>query len=950
MNIPRGREGFTEAPYTGPLGVTRREFVFVPAPPDGAPRRAEVVRALNVVTDPVLARQALDGSLNRVDGVDLAVPYVFHDPSVRRFVLVVPPSRAHEELSLRAELLTRLAGDASEALPGYVREARAVVGAAGLKKYIEDSAKPAIDPKVLEALQQREDKAQKREHELRAMEQELQARLDEIEAAQNQVSLREQEVDQRMAEAVQREESVAGDEQLMRANMAALASREKVLKAREDELLRRDQDILRRGEDLDRRDQDITQREQEYALRSLDLAPDELTTSIPIVPVGAPIPVPVTQLAPVSGGAPDDDLDEPEENTGRILVSRPPEPSIVVDDALVAPAVPAPAAPAPVPTQPPPRLATPSPMPPAPRLTASAPPPRLSTPLPLPPAPVAAPEPEDILDLSPDDVLAVAEAPKAKAPVVEDEPRRASRGGRAHASCVDGEVRVWMQGTSDTVQHLASGTMVPVLQANPDGVLPLALLSVRGESGGATLARVVLDATQSADRGVLESLKRDFRVRVEVMNALGRTLGTYAVSAPCEPNAQRVLDLLAAREAGSPDEHEESIERLLREGIGAIETQAGAFSLPDEQSLSTAAGVESALARYEPLLDRVRLERVAIARGISMAQIESLGRRLILTALRCGVLLSPAFVQRAVELGVAPDERNLATRALTAYARTVEGGVAAIGRTPEEASRAWGPLLAWGERVGVTVSDAVRDAVASIFNPDDPLSTAPPDARPAPASEAYATMSDDELVRWVDHPEARLAVARELARRDGIRFSGPIGRALRLLPAQSAAELAAELVKGGDALGDVWIELIASRRRGASAIGVVGAGVLHLRRALNPLVQRALAKDNEDWKLAAWAAGQFGVAAVRALTRAETDQTERLAWVLGHAVRCGAAKELERSRVGAVPVFLEAGTRALALQDEVRAYDDALKKHEGNTEIERLVHGIVKRTDTSDAL
>jgi hypothetical protein len=225
--------------------------------------------------------------------------------------------------------------------------------------------------------------------------------------------------------------------------------------------------------------------------------------------------------------------------------------------------------------------------------------------------------------------------------------------------------------------------------------------------------------------------------------------------------------------------------------------------------------------------------------------------------------------------------------------------------------------------------------VASIFNPDDPLSTAPPDARPAPASEAYAAMSDDELLRWVDHPEARLAVARELGRRDGIRFSGPIGRALRLLPAQSAAELAAELVKGGDALGDVWIELIASRRRGASAIGVVGAGVLHLRRALSPLVQRALAKDNEDWKLAAWAAGQFGVAAVRALTRVETDQSERLAWVLGHAVRCGAAKELERARVGAVPVFLEAGTRALALQDEVRAYDDALKKHEGNTEIRR---------------
>ena len=53
MNIPRGREGFTEAPYTGPLGVTRREFVFVPSPPDGALKRAEVVRTLIVARAPL---------------------------------------------------------------------------------------------------------------------------------------------------------------------------------------------------------------------------------------------------------------------------------------------------------------------------------------------------------------------------------------------------------------------------------------------------------------------------------------------------------------------------------------------------------------------------------------------------------------------------------------------------------------------------------------------------------------------------------------------------------------------------------------------------------------------------------------------------------------------------------------------------------------------------------
>src|SRR5207249_7218 len=124
----RGREGGSELPYTGSLGATRYEPVFVTGP-DGTARRVDIARSVNAITDPSLANAAHEGTLHRVDnGTYLAVPYIYHDPSARRFALVVPVARAHEELSLRATLLGQLAADVSAPIPGYVREARVVIG------------------------------------------------------------------------------------------------------------------------------------------------------------------------------------------------------------------------------------------------------------------------------------------------------------------------------------------------------------------------------------------------------------------------------------------------------------------------------------------------------------------------------------------------------------------------------------------------------------------------------------------------------------------------------------------------------------------------------------------------------------------------------------------------------------------------------------------------------
>lgn len=805
--VPRG---VTDPPYTGPLGATRREPAFLPTA-SGSHRRADIVRGLNAVTDPALVRQALDGSLHRVADHDLAVPFIFHDPAQRRFYLVIPPARAHEELTLRAGLLTQLAEENHEALPDYVREARAVIGPAGLRKALDEPPRGAPDPRLAEAA--------RKEQELVAREGSLKLRSEEHEAQVADLELREQELELRMNELLAREEALNDAQALVRANTAALNARETVLSQRES-------------------------------------------------------------VAPADPAAPTDVLElEPEETTGQHR-SGGELTAVAGDEALE--------------------------LDPEPELPVEA-------------------------ELAPDEVALVDDPPV---------PQWISSERRPLAALVQDEVKIYCEGTAETASRL-TGTVAPVLQLDPGGHLPLALLSVAGDRGVVT--RVVLDITRLDDRAVLEALGREFRVRVEVMNATGHSLGGHPCGAPSEAIAQRALEVLSRRDPGFDSARAAEASKLLEEGVRWSEVDVAAVSFDEDSVLAAAEAVEAALAAYEPLLSRLRADRFSLATGIAPSVIEASGKRLVFAALRCGVLLSPAFIQFGVAHGVAPDEKTLASRALTTYARSLEGGAESIGRDASLASQAWSPLLAWAERLDVPVPESVRDAVAAMYDPDAPDSHVTLDAREVPATEAYAAMDLRALSAWLTHPKAVAEALREVVRRDPTKHLVELRKAMRMLPAKELAALAPTLLTFGDALADFWVELLASRRAKLVTVACAAVGALKLRRALTPLVQRTMLPENDAWRLSGWAAGELGAAATRAVTRLDQPDPERVAWLLAHAVRNGAAREVERAKAGANAAFTDAATRALALQDEARHYDDSLRRGTAEGPAEQLVSSVFSR-------
>jgi hypothetical protein len=122
----------SELPYEGTLGRTRTEPVQVWMP-DGTIAALSIYVGVDAQTDPALAALARAGTLHQVaPGVDLAIPFVYHDRAARLMVLVVPEGLRHRALALRAEHIALIAADAGHAVPEYVRDAELVIAARGL--------------------------------------------------------------------------------------------------------------------------------------------------------------------------------------------------------------------------------------------------------------------------------------------------------------------------------------------------------------------------------------------------------------------------------------------------------------------------------------------------------------------------------------------------------------------------------------------------------------------------------------------------------------------------------------------------------------------------------------------------------------------------------------------------------------------------------------------------
>jgi hypothetical protein len=302
-----------------------------------------------------------------------------------------------------------------------------------------------------------------------------------------------------------------------------------------------------------------------------------------------------------------------------------------------------------------------------------------------------------------------------------------------------------------------------------------------------------------------------------------------------------------------------------------------------------------------------------------------------------GIKPSPAIVKSALAQSVASDEKSLAAKAVASFVRTCNAGAHTVGLSPQSAYESLAILISWAYDVGVSpLPDSAFDALAKLFDPET-MDSEFDDPRPCPSEAEMAAMSADELARWCTHRQARPMAALGLAKKDARNYGAILAKAIASMDAHSAAPVLAAMIPLGDELADTWVELASSRKPVAAAAGAVAIAKIKLRRGLMCVLQRALTMGSTESQLFGWAAGEFGSAAVRAMTASmvEGEAIERGAWVLAHVVRAGGGREVERIRTASEGALSQAATKAVGAVDDAREYDESLRAGKGLTPGER---------------
>lgn len=914
-----------EAPYQGRAGQTRLESVHVPLP-DRTLRTVRVHRAVNVSTDPHLREAALSGTLHRVEGVELAISFVYHDPAERKLALVVPESLRHEELRERARLLEMLAAETGIAVPRYASEAVVVIGHAQLAEHLARPPGVAIDPTRVRELEHREQELAARERASAQREQSFAQREQAVSARELALQQREQKLRERAEEVTRREDELASSVEMHEAAQRDLAVREQELAQRLEALQQREQELAARSSELDRRDE---------AVRTLAPAkpPMSSMSSRPPPPVATSISGAVASALSASNGP----------SAGGVL-------AVEIGSLALAPArVPMLEAPGrgdehededgeveeiddlePIRTSP----GTGDSIAAAIQSTTEAVGDRLS-------ADETVEELVDDEDVEEEVDESDIEGDGPSAELVDEEPNAREAAdlgspstdpGIAKPAELRGETQMIARTSTDGVDLFVSvGDREGAFEGESDLLIqlvlvegtPVVLLTLVDPAGlRPFVRRAALDPRSSNDRRVLEALRRRFEARIVTFGGDDRFLRSVRVSAPRELNAARVLDRVS-RQRGESVPIASAIERALAEPPPI--SGGHPFTIDEEPGrLETAAKAAAVLAELAEWATPEKMDHAVLVLSVPRDTIDTSIARALEKAIAHGLALSPGLADRAIAAGLAPDPPALVGKQIAAFRATAalddRGGL-----SPEQIASTWEKLLAAAADGEVALDGETHDLAWRAIREVRGEQTGPmPGGGVDPAR--LAAMHPPELVMLLEHPKHRRLAAIALCDRADPQFAEALCKAVRKMPRAEVVRIVPRITKLGDEAGDALIDGLGARKTFARQAFALALGHLKLRRAVVPLLHLLISEPTDVWKEVARVFGTFGNASFRTLSQKLHDPKapeDRFALALAHLSNHGCTKQVEALEKDPDRRVAEMARRARDLKGDAKRQDES---------------------------
>jgi hypothetical protein len=932
-----------EAPYQGRAGATRTENVHVPLP-GGTLRAIPVARVVNAATDPHLRDAALAGTLHRVDGgTELAIPFVLHDPALRKLAIVLPEALRHEQLRERARFLAQVADDPSAPVPAYVADATVVVGPAQLAAYLAQpsaGARRAADEAEI---------VQKRK-EVGAAQQELIAREDAL-------AEREQAVAQREQGFVQREQTLAGREQAVVQREQALVQREQRMRERAEDVTRREDELTIRAEETEAASRELAAREQELVSRLEALAEREASLQTRTAEHERPREQPVHSPAAAAIARPS-------------VSSRPP-PSLVVSP-VVSPAAVAALSPARMPVVEPlgDDVASLDDVSPAddadddeieeldelePIRTNPGVEPVVATPTSDDRVSIEGDAVEEIVDdddveeeVDDDDIEAAPDdAVEETAEVEPDETLIASQRELAAASdempgvatgivpapgLAPGVEMVALLDEGLTL-HVSLGDREDAFAGEAELLVQLAVVEgcpvvvlalVDGSGARPFVRRAAIDPRSPDGRRILELLRRRFEARTVFFGASQELVRQGRVAGPRELNAARTLDRVS-RLRGEPGvDVATAVERVLASPppIG----EPSPFSGEDERGrLATTAQIARALAELAEWASPEKMDHALLVLSVPRDTIDATFVRVLERAVEHGLALPASLGDRALGAGIADDAGALVARQIDAFRRTLtrpdRGGLDA-----ESIAANWEKLLAAAADAEVAIDSETHDmAWRAIREVRGEQTGSMPGGALDPAR--IAEMGNPELVMLLEHPRHRRVAALALADRGDPELADALCKAVRKMPRAEVVRVVPRITRLGDEAGDALIDGLNSRKTFARQAFALALGHLKLRRAVVPLLHLIGSETTDVWREVARIYGTFGNASFRTLSQKLHDPKapeERYVLTLAHLANHGCAKQVEALAKDSDKRVAAMATRALGMRDDARRQHESV--------------------------
>jgi hypothetical protein len=920
MKPPRSPHDAIVVPSTGPIyegkaGQTRKERVHL-VEPDGTVHSVEVHRVVNVGTDPALKPRVLAGQLHRLeDGRELALPFVYHDPTARKLALVIPPALAHLEMKEWARFMTEIAEDTGAAVPAYVRDGTTVLGLGALELFLETGVEPE-------------------DAELSVLSRAPGAPMQAPRAREYALAERQRLIDEREREATEQEQS-----------LVRMASD---LSAREASVQRREQELATLRADLEARELELSERRASARLepRDADVVPDgewqEVRASDASTVENEKATV-VANLSEVLKNQPyqvyDNELQDlsatlrnemPQlrsiEQPGTLSQSPPPlrrrnrtPPPLTAQSASLSPGA------EPVSLGPPPLRASTADVhahsapPPLPR-SSSEPAPRVrrtlsDAPPPLPRAstdgsPSSAPRqrPRSVPPPKPTAEPRFTTAPPPQQP--EPPTGFAALAPMRMASRHDGG-ELWLFVQLDGRRAAAFSEelelLVQLAEVDDRPVIVLALTAKNGE-----VARATLDGLSSDGRQTLERLERAFRAQL-ALYVDGQLHATRIVAAPRESNAHAILERLSAARPAPRLSAADALERAFHDPP-PVRDEELPFGPPRPQAASTSS-VLAAVQRLEVWAKPEMLSLALLVYSVPKHVIEASCRRVLRAAIGFGIALPQSLCELALEHKLAESRAQLVGEQLQAFKQRIERGHNDLDAAAT--TRNWEALFSQADQVDLAVESALRGWVERSVA----ASGAPPPDLP---------LSSAELRRDLGDPGRRLEAIRELSRRGHASAVEPIFHVLEELSPEEVAASVVCLLAFGELAVDGLIKALGSPSQYVRHACGLGLGHLKLRRSLAPLIKQLETETTASWAEMARALGDFGPAALRSVSKAlkTSERRERLMVSLAHLANHGCQEEVKSLESDPDSTVALAARQAMARRSRMEWDDQAVRNQQ----------------------